>query len=130
MNGYTPGGLALLLAGAAGQILVWIGVAVAAALVLFGIYLGIRAGIRFFRLVSSSGGTWRMSRAEFDAMEARDDAQYAADVALIESDWTAYDDGGEAAFKSDIMGLAFEDGHDVEAADRIARRAWKDYKGL
>jgi len=54
MTGYTPADFAAQLGGAVLVILPWVGVAVAAGLLLFFAFLGIRAGIGFF--LGTAGG--------------------------------------------------------------------------
>lgn len=61
---YSPIDLLLSLTDGAPVALGWVGVAVGAALVLFGAFYGIRAGFRFFRMVVGDGYISRKGDAD------------------------------------------------------------------
>lgn len=52
MNAYTPAGLGALFVANAPGVLIWVGVAVSAAIALMLVYKGIRAGVWFFQIIA------------------------------------------------------------------------------
>jgi hypothetical protein len=99
MNAYTPEGLAFALGQGFGTILVWVGVAVSAAIVLMLVYKGIRSGIIFFQIIAETRQSDKELYYDDDAL-SDDDYQAALDHLSKRHDgWidtSGYDMGMEA----------------------------------
>lgn len=79
---YTPDVLAGQFATGAHDVMVWVGAGVGGALVLFFLFLGIRAGFRIFWIIGQERSAWR------EEMDGARQSQWDAEDAA-EPDWDA-----------------------------------------